>query len=141
MVGEGIQESDIRLALQQGGRIDGVFVVERHGGDAYRYAVYIRPSWRRRFFILRTFRDRGDREFRDPRLLLRHLQEQFGYNGPVTIYRAGHVALARFRNLAISDQPLVGSLSGEFPVRQPDLPIPAAIVATDPISPIDLPTS
>ena len=101
---KGLQEAEIREGLGKGGRIQGLFVVERPGceGERSDYVVYIRPSWTRGYRILRTWRDKGDRAFRDFDRLLQAVRA-LGYDGPVTVYTAGYPELARFRGVLTRD--------------------------------------
>ena len=102
--GKGLQEAEIRDGLANGGYLRGLFVVERPGaaGERSDYVVYIRPSWTRGYRILRTWRDRSDRVFRDFNRLL-HTVRGLGHNASVTVYKIGCPELARFRGVLARD--------------------------------------
>jgi hypothetical protein len=102
--GKGLQETEIREGLKEGGRILGLFVVERPASpeDPVEFVVYVRPSWTRGYRILRTWRDKDDRAFRDFDRMLPLLRD-LGYDGPVTVYKAGCVELSKFRGVLVRD--------------------------------------
>jgi hypothetical protein len=81
-----------------------LFVVERPASadEPAEFVVYIRPSWKRGYRILRTWRDKGDRAFRDFDRMLPILRD-LGHDGPVTVYKAGSTELARFRSVLVRD--------------------------------------
>jgi hypothetical protein len=102
--GKGLQETEVREGLREGGKILGLFVVERPAseGEPPEFVAYIRPSWTRGYRILRTWRDRDDRAFRDFDRML-PLLRALGHDGPVTVYKAGCPELARFRGVLARD--------------------------------------
>ena len=102
--GKGLQEAEIRDGLANGGHIRGLFVVERPGSEDERsdYVVYVRPSWARGYRILRTWRDRSDRVFRDFNRLLQTIRA-LGHEASVTVYRVGSPELAKFRGVLARD--------------------------------------
>ena len=102
--GKGLQEAELREGLANSGCIRGLFVVERPGVEDERsdYVVYIRPSWARGYRILRTWRDRSDRSFRDFNRLLQTVRG-FGHAASITVYRAGSPELAKFRGVLARD--------------------------------------
>lgn len=99
-----LQEAEIREQLRQGGHIRSLLVVERPAleGERPDYVVYMRPSWTRGYRILRTWRNKSDRTFRDFDRLL-HTVRDLGYAGPVTVYRFDCPDLARFRGVLFRD--------------------------------------
>lgn len=99
----GLEESDIRSGLAEGGRLLGVFIVERplRGGPGY--IAYLRTSWKRGFRGLRTYRARSDRVYRDLDRLVRLIRDEFNYGGPITVSVAGAPELRRFRALLPRD--------------------------------------
>jgi hypothetical protein len=101
---KGLQETEIREGLKGGGRILGLFVVERpaSAGEPGEFVVYVRPSWTRGYRILRTWRDKGDRAFRDFDRMLPIIRD-LGHDGPVTVYKAGCPELARYRGVLVRD--------------------------------------
>ena len=101
----GFQEGDIAAGLADGGRILGIFVVERSFAGGPQYIAYLRTSWKRGFRGLRTYRDRSDRVYRDPDQLVRLVRDEFGYRGPINLFVAGAPELQRFRALMPQDGP------------------------------------
>ena len=101
-VRKNLQEGEVRTGLREGGQVLGFFIVERLDGDCSEYVAYIRVSWTRGFRILRTWRDKADREYRNLSLLYQ-LSRDFGYAAPVTVYRAGCAELLRFRGVLPRD--------------------------------------
>ena len=99
----GFQEGDIASGLAAGGRILGIFVVERALSGGPGYIAYLRASWKRGFHGLRTYRDRSDRVYRDLDRLVRLIRDEFGYSGPITLLVAGAPELRRFRALLPED--------------------------------------
>ena len=93
----GLQEGDIALGLAEGGRILGIFVVERALPAGPGYIAYVRTSWKRGFHALRTYRDRSDRMYRDLDRLVHLIRDAFQFSGPVTLHVAGAPELRRFR--------------------------------------------
>ena len=125
-MGSGHQETDIRARLRAGERILNVFVVVRTASPrrrprrpspgspvaappssaallAIRYVLYLRVTWRVGYHILRTFRDREDRTFRDFGRLLLLIEEEFGYREPFVLIRAGSRRLQRIRGVRPED--------------------------------------
>lgn len=96
----GLQEGEIRQALQEGGRIRNVLVVTKGIGRAVEHLAYLRASWRRDFLPLRTWNDRGDRTYRDLDRLLTLIRVDFGFAGCIPVYIAGDPELARYKALA-----------------------------------------
>lgn len=126
-VGTGHQESDIRERLRKGERILNILVVVRRasprrrprrpspGGPApvpttdpallaIRYVVYLRVTWRVGYRVLRTFRDREDRTFRDFNRLMLFVEEEFGYREPFLVIHSRSPDLRRFRGLQPEDR-------------------------------------
>ena len=99
-VATGLQEGEIRQALQEGGRIRNVLVVTTGIGRAVEHLAYLRASWRRDFLPLRTWNDRTDRTYRDLDRLLTLIRVDFGFGGCVPVYLAGDPELARYKALA-----------------------------------------
>ncbi|KAA0577905.1 hypothetical protein FZ983_20210 [Azospirillum sp. B21] len=105
----GLQEGEIRQALQEGGRIRNVLVVTKGIGRAVEHLAYLRASWRRDFLPLRTWNDRGDRTYRDLDRLLTLIRVEFGFAGCIPVYIAGDPELARYKTLA-RELPVAGAL-------------------------------
>ena len=99
----GFEEGDIASGLAAGGRILGIFVVERALSGGPGYIAYLRASWKRGFHGLRTYRNRSDRVYRDLDRLVRLIRDEFGYSGPITLLVAGAPELRRFRALLPED--------------------------------------
>lgn len=109
---KGLQETELRSGLKDGGAIQGLLVVARGDGEAVEYVIYIRTTWTRGYRILRTWRDKDDRTFRSMDRLLK-LPELFGYHLPITIYRQGCAELQKFRGVLASDGGAKGSALAE----------------------------
>ena len=93
----GLEEQDIHSGLGEGGRILGVLVVEHSARRGPKYVAYIRTSWKRGFHVLRTYRRRSDRVYRDLDRLVRLIRGEFKYYGPITLHVEDAPELRRFR--------------------------------------------
>ena len=114
----GLEEADVRTGLAEGGRILGIFVVERMLPNGPGYVAYLRTSWKRGFHALQTYRGRSDRVYRDLDRLVRLIRDEFEYGGPITLSTAGAPELLRFRALLPWDSgralaPRAVSLAGD----------------------------
>jgi hypothetical protein len=121
---QGLQEGDIQAGLRQGGRILGMFVVERSLPDGAGYVAYFRTSWKRGFQVLRTYRGRSDRLYRDFDRLLRVVRDDFKYTGAITLFVAGDPDLHRFR--ALLPQDAAGVSTDPASTEQDDIAVPAS---------------
>ena len=101
--GAGIQEAEIKDGLRVGGRTTGFLVVERPGGQYSEYVAYINVSWSRGYRILRMFRDRGDRTYRDLGRLIQFARSECGFTAPVRVYTAGTPELKNIGGIRPSD--------------------------------------
>lgn len=110
-MGSGLQEGEIRQAIEDGGHIRNVLVVSRRVGDSVEYLAYLRPSWKRDLLPLRTWGDKADRTYRDLDRLLMLIRQDFRYEGVVPVYVGGDPELARYKALAQG----TGSLAGAAP--------------------------
>lgn len=99
-MGSGLQEGEIKQAIQRGGHLRDVLVVSRRDGKHQEYLAYFRPSWRRELLPLRTWHDKRDRRYRDLNRLLVLIREDFAFQGMVPLYEAGDPDLLRYRALA-----------------------------------------
>jgi hypothetical protein len=99
-LGTGLQEGEIKLALQNGGYIRNVLVISKRVGESREYLAYFRPSWRRELLPLRTWQDKADRLYRDLNRLLVLIRDDFAFQGVVPLYVAGDPDLARYKALA-----------------------------------------
>ena len=99
-MGIGLQEGEIKQAIQRGGQLRDVLVVSRRDGKQKEYLAYFRPSWRRELLPLRTWQDKGDRLYRDLNRLLVLIREDFAFQGMVPLYVAGDPELLRYKALA-----------------------------------------
>jgi hypothetical protein len=100
----GLREGDIQARLREGGRIQGIFVIERSAPDGPKYVAYFRTTWKRGFHALQTYRGKSDRIYRDLDRLLRLVRDEFRYTGSVTLFVAGDPDLQRFRALLPQDR-------------------------------------
>jgi hypothetical protein len=100
----GLREGDIQARLREGGRIQGIFVIERSAPDGAKYVAYLRTTWKRGFHALQTYRGKSDRIYRDLDRLLRLVRDEFRYTGSVTLFVAGDPDLQRFRALLPQDR-------------------------------------
>ena len=92
----GIQEGEIRQSMAEGGRLTGLFVVDRSAANGPDFVCYIRGSWSPGYRLLRTFRGRSARAYRDVSRLLHTARYEFDYSAPIVIYAAGAPELRRF---------------------------------------------
>ena len=109
----GLQEGEIKQAIEEGGYIRNVLVVSKIVGKHTEHLAYIRPSWRRDFLPLRTWQDRGDRTYRDLDRLLTLIRVDFGYSGVVPLYVAGDSDLARYKTAGQESAPPAGDSSAD----------------------------
>lgn len=107
---KGLQEGEIKQAVQEGGHLRNVLVVSKCVGKYVEHLAYIRPSWRRDFLPLRTWQDKGDRTYRDLDRLLTLIRVDFGYRGVVPIYIVGDPELARYKSAAHEGEPPDGPI-------------------------------
>jgi hypothetical protein len=123
----GIQECEIQEGLREGGRVMGFFVVDRSNGGAPEFVGYLRGTWTREFHILRTFRDKADRVYRDLSRLVHLARFEFGYTAPIIVYAAGAPELRRFGGVCERDRaPLAEGCeaAGAPPQRNPEARTP-----------------
>jgi hypothetical protein len=99
----GWEEGDVRSGLAEGGRIVGMFVVERALPGGPGYIAYLRTSWKRGFHAFQTYRGKSDRVYRDLDRLVRLIRVEFEYDGPIILSRAGAPELQRLRALLPED--------------------------------------
>lgn len=106
----GLQEGEIKQAIQEGGHVRNVFVVSKCVGKHTEHLAYIRPSWRRDFLPLKTWQDKGDRTYRDLDRLLILIRVDFKYRGVVPVYIVGDPELARYKSAAQEGKPPDGPI-------------------------------
>jgi len=97
---KGLQEGEIKQAIEEGGHVRNVLVVTKCVGSHAEYLAYIRPSWRRDFLPLRTWQDKGDRTYRDLDRLLTLIRVDFRFRGVVPVYIVGDPELTRYKSAA-----------------------------------------
>lgn len=125
----GIQECEIQEGLREGGRVAGFFVVDRSNGGAPEFVGYLRGTWTREFHILRTFRDKSDRVYRDLSRLVHLARFEFGYTAPIIVYAAGAPELRRFVGVCERDcAPLGGEAATVAPLQRASPGAHAALV-------------
>jgi hypothetical protein len=91
----GIVEAEIQEELRKGGRLTGFLIVDRSAGNGSEFVGYARCSSSPHYRLLRTFRDRADRVYRDATRLIHLARYEFGYAQPITVYAAGAPELQR----------------------------------------------
>lgn len=99
----GIREADIQSGLAGNGRITGLFVVDRSAAGDLEFVCYVRGSWSRHYQILRKYRDRGDRTYRDLARLIHLARHDFGFSAPIVTYEAGMPELRHFPGVCQRD--------------------------------------
>ena len=92
----GIQQAEIQEQINKGERLTGFLVVDRTAGNGPVFVGYVRGSWSVGYRLLKTFRGRSVRAFRDVSRLLHIVKYDFRYSPPITIYAAGTPELRRF---------------------------------------------
>jgi hypothetical protein len=115
-----LQERDIRAALRDGGNIRGAFLVARRESYGFEFLAYLRPSWNKHYLPLRTFGEKSDRTYRDVGRLLQLICEDFGYVGPISIYKARSPELGRFKGVLSQDAPLLNATEASPTKPEPD---------------------
>ena len=101
----GLTEAEIREGLNRGGRIIGFTIVEQGDGTERTYLAYVNASWSRGYRVLRTFRNRSDRRYRDLDRLLQFARVECGFAAPVRIEPRGTAIGARGEAPPISPAP------------------------------------
>jgi hypothetical protein len=111
-LGSGLQEGEIKQAIEDGGYVRNVLVVSKCVGKFVEHLAYIRPSWRRDFLPLRTWGDKDDRTYRDLDRLLMLIRVDFRYRGCIPVYITGDPELARYKALS-QEYPATGPVPPE----------------------------
>ena len=99
----GTEEAEIQAALRNGGRLTGFVVVDRTRGGGPEFVGYVRGSWTPGYRLLRTFRGRSDRTYKDLGRLIHLARFDFGYTPPIAVYAAGAPELRRFAGIWPAD--------------------------------------
>ncbi|MDR6293799.1 hypothetical protein E9232_006352 [Inquilinus ginsengisoli] len=84
--GPGLQEADIKRHLRDGGRILKVVVVEKVEDDVRIFTPFFATSWRPGYSILRTWKGKADKTYKDLSILVSFVRATCHYDGPVTVY-------------------------------------------------------
>ncbi|RYI32725.1 MAG: hypothetical protein EON48_04575 [Acetobacteraceae bacterium] len=95
-----MQEADIRIGLEAGGRIESVVIVARRDeAGGVEHVPYLLPSWRRGYIAIGLFRGDGVRTYRDLTRLVRFVRDDFGFHGPIALHEEDCPRLAKLRSL------------------------------------------
>lgn len=96
----GLQESDIRLGLAQGGYIRSLLVVTRPGRlkGSPEHVLWVHPSWLKGFYPFCTHRGRSMRVYKDVDLLLSHCRSSWDYRGGITFRLHDDPKIQNFRD-------------------------------------------
>jgi hypothetical protein len=86
----------LQQRLRRGGVVAGALVVERGAAGMREYVAYLHVSWERGWRVLRTYRDKEDRTYRDLDRLLQHVRDDLGYEGSISLLRSESPELGRF---------------------------------------------
>ena len=83
----GLQESDIKQGLQDGGFVRSIVVITRPNRfkKAVEHVVWLHPSWLKGFYPFCTHRGRSMRSYKDLDLLVSHCRDSWNYCGAITI--------------------------------------------------------
>lgn len=84
--GPGLQEADIKRHLRDGGRVLKVVVVERVEEGVREFTAYFATTWRPGYSILRTWKGKADKTYKDLSILVGFVRATCRYDGPVTVY-------------------------------------------------------
>ena len=102
---QGLEGGDVlQQQLRRGGRVLGVVIVERGSAESCEYAAYLSVSWERGWRILRTYRDRDDRTYRDFDRLLQYVRSELAFTGSVTVCRTDTGDIERFPMIAARER-------------------------------------
>ena len=97
----GLEGGDaLKQQLRRGGRVLNVLVVERPSADAAEYVAYLNVTWCRGWHVLRGYRDRGDRVYKNLSSLVQMLRSDMEFTGPVTVYTPDSPELGRIPGVA-----------------------------------------
>lgn len=116
------QEGDIKAGVRDGGHVRSVFIIARPAERGSGYIPYIRVDWTRGFRPLRTFRDKGDRVYRDLNRLVGLLRVEFAYLGEISLFISGDPELRRFRTLLPTDRDALATEADKEEVLDGDAP-------------------
>jgi len=83
----GLQESDIKQGLQDGGFVRSVVVITRPNRfkKALEHVIWLHPSWLKGFYPFCTHRGRSMRSYKDLDLLVLHCRDNWNYRGGITV--------------------------------------------------------
>lgn len=98
----GLQESDIRLGLNNNGFIRNIVVVTRpaKAGRALEYVIWVHPSWLPGLYPFCSHRGRSMRAYKDLNLLFAHCREKWGYRAGITVRISDDPKVAELRDHA-----------------------------------------
>jgi hypothetical protein len=101
----GIEGGDVlQQHLRRGGVVASVLVVERSNAEPRLYVAYLHVSWERGWRVLRTYRDKDDRTYRDLNRLIQYVRDELGYEGSLTLLRPDSAELGRFPVVAARER-------------------------------------
>ena len=99
----GVQEAEIREKMAEGERLTGLLIVDRSAENGPEFVCYLRGSWSPGYRLLRTFRGRAVRIYKDVSRLIATARWDYKYAAPIVIYSAGAPELRRFPGIWPAD--------------------------------------
>lgn len=84
--GPGLQEADIKRHLRDGGRVLKVVTLEQIEDGVRIFTPFFATSWRPGYSILRTWKGKADKTYKDLSILVGFVRTTCHYDGPVTVY-------------------------------------------------------
>ena len=121
----GIEQAEIQARMKEGGRLTGFLVVDRTSHDGPEFVAYIRGSWSPGYRLLRSFRGRSVRAFKDVSRLLHVARYTFKYLPPIVVYAAGAPELKRFPGIWPTDLSPLGNGGAAFRMQMLSNPVSA----------------
>lgn len=101
---KGLEVTGVCQQIREGGRVLGVVIVERDRTGGSEYAAYVNVSWERGWRVLRTYRDRDDRTWRDFDRLLPYVRSELGFDASISVCSAGAADIERFPAIAARER-------------------------------------
>ena len=103
---KGFGKSISTLGLRRGGRVQSAIIILRPAEirEQTTYVAYIRASWRVGYYLYERARPKGERVYWNVGRLILQLQESFGIQTPLRVFRAGSPDLHKFEGIRDCDK-------------------------------------
>ena len=103
---QGFREVDLYAGIKAGGRVQSAIIILRPAEirEETTYVAYIRASWRVGYYLYERARPKGERVYWNVGRLILQLQESFGIQTPLRVFRAGSPDLHKFEGIRDCDK-------------------------------------